>query len=149
MSEPTPPGAMPETWTLPAVDQFNREWFTSGELAVQTCASCGTRQHPPEEICHVCGNMAFSSTTVAGEGRVHSFTVVHHSVHPELDNVVPYTVVLVSLDAAPEVRVVGNLLPPSVDEVRIGLPVEAVWVSRDADGTTVRLPQWRPRPEVR
>jgi uncharacterized protein len=150
VSDPAPPGAMPASWTLPVVDAFNRDWFTTGELAVQTCAGCGARQHPPEEICHVCGGMTFTSTVLPGEGTVHSFTVVHHSVNPDLDEVVPYTVVLVSLDAAPEVRVVGNLLPALVDEVAIGLSVEAVWLAREAgDATTVLLPQWRPRPAVR
>jgi len=46
----------------------------------------------------------------ARTGTVHSFTVVHHSVADALDAVVPYTVVLVSLDAAPQLRVVGNLV---------------------------------------
>ena len=89
---------------------FNRDWFTTGELAVQKCEACGTLQHPPEEICHVCGSMAFTTTVLPGTGTVYSFTVVHHSVHAALDAAVPYAVVLVSLDAAPDLRVVGNLL---------------------------------------
>ena len=43
-------GRLPERWTLPAVDDTNRAWFTSGTLAVQRCTSCSTLQHPPEEI---------------------------------------------------------------------------------------------------
>jgi uncharacterized OB-fold protein len=142
---------MPEGWTLPALSATNREWFTTATLAVQTCGSCGTRQHPPEEVCHVCGGMSFSTTVVPGAGTVHSYTVVHHSIHPTLDAVVPYTVVLVRLDAAPDLRVIGNLLGAgggAGDEVRIGMPVEAVWVERTGeDGTRVLLPQWqRARP---
>jgi uncharacterized OB-fold protein len=137
---------MPVGWALPAIDATNRDWFTSGTLAVQTCDRCGTRQHPPEEICHVCGGMAFSTIALPPEGTVHSFTVVHHPVHPTLDRVVPYTVVLVSLDAEPGLRVVGDLLDEVGDDVRIGMAVEATWVERTAeDGTTVLLPQWRRR----
>jgi uncharacterized protein len=147
MSNPSSPmGALPESWALPVIDSFNRDWFTTGELAVQQCEVCATRQHPPEEICHVCGSMSFSTAPLPGEGTVHSFTVVHHSVHAALDAAVPYTVVLVSLDAAPDLRVVGNLIEGPVDEVSIGMPVEAVWLERIADdGTKVLLPQWRRR----
>ena len=45
----------------------------------------------------------------------------------------PYAVVLVSLDAAPDLRVVGNLLDVPVDEVAIGMPVEATWEERTAE----------------
>jgi uncharacterized OB-fold protein len=147
VSDPSSPrGALPESWALPVVDTFNHDWFTSGELAVQQCESCATLQHPPEEICHVCGGMTFSSTALENEGTVHSFTVVHHSVHTALDGSVPYVVVLVSLDAAPHLRVVGNLVDAAPDDVSIGMPVEAVWLERIADdGTKVLLPQWRRR----
>ncbi len=147
MSEPDVlKGAMPEGWTLPVVTPFNHDWFTSGEIAIQTCLACGTLQHPPEEICHVCGSMAFTSTVLPGAGTVYSFTVVHHSVSTALDASVPYVVVLVSLDAAPHLRVVGNLLDAPVDDVSIGMAVEAVWLERiTEDGTKVLLPQWRRR----
>jgi uncharacterized OB-fold protein len=129
---------LPEDWTLPALTPFNRDWFTTGEIAVQECEACGTLQHPPEEICHVCGSMAFATTVLPGTGTVHSFTVVHHSVAAALDDAVPYTVVLVSLDAAPHLRVVGNLVGP--DDVDIGMPVTAVWLER-IEG--ILLPQWQ------
>lgn len=60
---------------------------------------------------------------------------------------VPYVVALVSLDAAPELRVVGNLLDVAIDDVAIGLAVEAVWLERtDPDrDEVIRLPQWRAR----
>ena len=52
----------------------------------------------------------------------------------------PYTVVLVSLDEAPHLRVVGNI----DGDVEIGMPVVPYWEERTAeDGTSVLLPQWR------
>jgi len=137
-------GAMPEGWTLPALTPFNHDWFTTGEIAIQECEACSTLQHPPEEICHVCGSMSFATRVLPGTGIVHSFTVVHHSVADALDAVVPYAVVLVSLDAAPELRVVGNLVGGPVEDVEIGMPVTAVWLERIApDGTKLLLPQWQ------
>ena len=136
-------GAIPETWAIPSPTPFTEAWFTSGTLAVQRCVGCGTLQHPPEEVCYACGAMSFDAAVLAPRGTVFSHTVVHYAASPALADSVPYAVVLVALDDAPEIRVVGNLDGP-VEDVRIGLPVEAHWVTRDIDGDTIRLPQWRP-----
>ncbi len=135
---------LPADWAVPAVDATNRAWFTSGALALQQCAACGRVQHPPEDVCAVCGGMAFGEVVAAPCGRVHSYTVVHHAVHTALEPYVPYAVVLVALDEIAAVRVVGNLVGTAVEDVHIGLPVVAMWEERPADdGTVVRLPQWR------
>jgi uncharacterized OB-fold protein len=142
----TASGALPPDWALPGLDATNRAWFTSGELAVQQCEACGALQHPPGEICPTCGSMRFSSRPVAPVGTVYSYTVVHHAVNSALAGSVPYVVVLVSLDDVPGVRVVGNLLDISRDEVAIGLAVEATWQERPTDDAEViLLPQWRRR----
>jgi uncharacterized OB-fold protein len=133
-------GDLPADWGLPIVTPTNEAWFTSGKLAIQRCARCATLQHPPEEVCHACGGMDFETRELAPRGTVHSYTVVHYAANPALAGAVPYTVVLVSLDDAPHLRVIGNL----EGEVRIGMPVEAFWQERTAeDGTLIRLPQWR------
>lgn len=132
-----------DDWVLPEVDDVNRAWFTSGELALQACAACATVQHPPEEVCRSCGAEAFTTRVVAPTGIVHSYTVAHHAVHPALAAHVPYAVVLVSLDELPAVRAVGNVLDVDPGEVRIGMAVHAVFPERGADdGEVLRLPQW-------
>jgi uncharacterized OB-fold protein len=71
---------------------------------------------------------------------VHSYTVVHYAANPALADAVPYTVVLVSLDDAPHLRVVGGLDGP----VEIGMAVVPYWEERATpDGDVVRLPFWR------
>lgn len=135
---------LPRDWALPQLTSFNAAWFTSGALAVQRCTACTVLQHPPEEICHACGAMAFDAVTLSPHGTVHSYTVVHYAASPALAEAVPYVVVLVSLDDAPELRVVGNLLDADPGDVRIGVPVVAEWEERVAeDGTRILLPQWR------
>ena len=137
---------LPEDWALPAITPFNQAWFTSGAIAVQRCTSCATLQHPPEEICHACGEMAFDTVTMSPTGTVHSYTVVHYAANAALADSLPYTVVLVSLDDAPQLRVVGNLLDEGGSgDVHIGMPVAADWDEHVADdGTVILLPQWRP-----
>jgi uncharacterized OB-fold protein len=132
---------LPEDWALPALTPFNEAWFTSGAIAVQRCVSCAVLQHPPEEICRACGSMRFESASLAPTGTVYSFTVVHYAANPALASSLPYTVVLVTLDEAPHVRIVGNL---DDDDVTIGMPVVATWEERTADDrSTILLPQWR------
>jgi len=134
-------GALPADWTLPALTPFNAAWFTSGALAIQRCTQCATLQHPPEEICHTCGTMTFDTSTLAPRGTVASYTVVHYAAHRALAHAVPYTVVLVSLDEAPHLRVVGNL---AGNDVHIGMALVPYWDEHAADdGTTILLPQWR------
>lgn len=136
-------GTLPPDWALPQLTPFNHDWFTSGEITVQRCAACATLQHPPEEICHACGAMVFESEALAPTGTLHSYTVVHYAANAALAGSLPYTVVLVSLDDAAHLRVVGNLLGDETP--RIGMPVVAEWDERTADdGTRILLPQWRP-----
>jgi len=102
-------------------------------------------QHPPEEVCPRCGHTEFDHRVLAPIGTVYSYTIAHYPAHPDLADSVPYAVVLVSLDEAPEVRVVGNM--PGIDpaDLSIGLRVEPYWEERTAeDGSAVLLPQWRP-----
>jgi uncharacterized OB-fold protein len=138
-------GALPQDWALPALTPWNEAWFTTGALIVQRCAECRTVQHPPEEVCHACGATTFDGVELPPTGTVHSYTVCHYAANPALVAAVPYAVVLVSLDGAPDVRVVGNLLGSDGDDVRIGMAVVAEWQEHSAeDGTTILLPQWRP-----
>jgi uncharacterized OB-fold protein len=133
-------GALPSDWGLPVITPTNEAWFTSGTMAIQRCVECATLQHPPEEICHVCGAMEFDTRELAPRGTVASYTIVHYAASRGLADSVPYTVVLVSLDDAPNLRVIGNI----EGDVRIGMPVVATWrKSETEDGTVIRLPQWQ------
>jgi uncharacterized OB-fold protein len=138
-------GVLPDDWTLPDITPINKAWFTSAQLAVQVCARCGARQHPPEEVCHACGGFEFSTETFSPKGTVYSYTIAHYPVNRALAASVPYAVVLVSLDEAPDVRVIGNVTDVPVEEIHIGMPVQAVWDERTAeDGQVIRLVQWHP-----
>ena len=71
----------------------------------------------------------------SGRGRVYSWTVVEHQVHPAFP--MPYTVVLVQLDDAPA-RLVGSLAGRR--DLIEGQPME-VWFETLDDGVVV--PQWK------
>jgi uncharacterized protein len=108
-----------------------------GELVVRACASCGAFLHLPRAYCRHCGSWEGRWVQVAGGGRLHSWTVVEHQVHPSYP--VPYTIVLVELDDAPGVRLVGSIAgSPQLVE---GMPMR---VRFDDLGDGVVLPQWEP-----
>jgi len=71
---------------------------------------------------------------------VSTYTVVHHPYDPALADVVPYAVVVVSLDEGPLFH--SDLVGCPVDDVAVGLRVEVTW--EVVDDTTV-IPHFRPR----
>lgn len=69
-------------------------------------------------------------------GRLHTWTLVTHQVHPAFPT--PYTLVVVQLDDAPDVRLMGRL--DGAPELAEGQPMQ-VWFQTLEPG--VVLPQWR------
>jgi uncharacterized protein len=108
-----------------------------GELAVRVCSGCGAFLHVPRAYCRTCGSWEGEWRVVAGTGTLHSWTVVDHQVHPGYP--VPYTIVLVDLDAAPGVRLVGDL--PGSPDLQPGMPMR---ISFDEPADGVVVPQWKP-----
>ncbi len=56
----------------------------SGVLAIQRCTACGRYRHPPSPICPHCRSFDHEWAAVSGRATLHTFTVVHHPVHPIL-----------------------------------------------------------------
>ena len=107
-----------------------------GELVVRWCGTCERPVHLPKAFCSRCHQMTDVWKPVSGRARVHSWTTVEHQVHP--GHPTPYTVVVVTLDDEPEVRLLGSL--PGRAELSADQPME-VWFEQVDD---VTLPQWRP-----
>jgi uncharacterized OB-fold protein len=108
-----------------------------GELALRACTRCGEFLHVPRAYCRACGSWEGEWRVVAGSGTLHSWTVADHQVHPAFPT--PYTIVLVDVDAAPGVRLVGHL--PGSPDLHAGMPMRVRFESL-TDGVVV--PQWEP-----
>lgn len=127
---------------IPRPDELNGPyWQAAAEhrLVVQRCRGCGRLGHPPVASCPSCHASAFDWPTMSGRGTVHTFTIVHHSVHPVTAGSLPYVLVLVELEEGP--RVLTNLRGVRPEDVEVGMPVEVLFEDLD-DG--VSLPQFRP-----
>jgi hypothetical protein len=121
-----------------ALDPDTGEFFEAakaGRLVVRWCGDCHAYVHLPAAACNHCGSWNTSWIDVAPTGRVYSWTVVERQFRAAFP--VPYTVVLVELDAAPEVRLVGHL--PGRPGIGLGTALIADFEHR---GQTA-LPRWR------
>ena len=136
--------ALGDGWLLPGLDKQNHGWWTSGALPIQACTECKALQHPPEDVCHACQGTSFGVHECAGSGRIESVVIVHHPVHPALADVVPYAVVIVSLDDAPGIHVIGNVPGAPHESISIGASVRVVFeeVEDPELDETHRIPQW-------
>jgi uncharacterized OB-fold protein len=111
-------------------------------ILLQRCNACSRWQWGPEWICHRCLSDDLGFAPVAGQGIVYSYERVWHPVHPALAHQGPYLVVLVSLPAADDVRLVGNLLGDPHQPVAIGAPVTAVFEHHHDAEPAFTLLQW-------
>jgi uncharacterized OB-fold protein len=125
---------------LPVVDDLDTGGFFEAarrhELVVRMCNGCDAVLQMPVAYCRTCGSWETRWQPTSGQGRVYSWTVVAHQVHPAFP--APYTLVLVELDDHPEARVVGSI--PGRHEFVAGQKME-VWF--ETVGNDVVLPQWR------
>jgi uncharacterized OB-fold protein len=108
----------------------------AGELRIQRCGQCGTLRHPPGPGCPACGALRPEHIVAAGTGEVYSYVVHHHPPVP--GRRLPIVVALVELVEG--VRMVGELLDVTPDQVRVGAPVRVDLVRIDDELT---IPAWR------
>ena len=115
------------------------EAAAGGRLLYQECPVCGHRQFYPRPLCLACGaDPAWAEAS--GRGVVHTFTVVRQYGAPPFKDELPYVVAIVELDEG--VKMMGNVTGCAVEDVSVGMPVEAYAVAA-AEG--VGVPFWRPR----
>jgi len=75
-----------------------------------------------------------------GRGRIYSYLVVHQTALPAWRDLVPYNIVMVELDDAPEIRVMGNVVDVDNADLSIGMPLRAVFDDVTEEDTLLR---WR------
>lgn len=134
--EPQAPG-IPLPQPTPLTEQFWKG-CARHELRYQRCCQCGQAQFNPVYLCRSCLSTELEWCTGTGQGEVYSWTVAWRSPVPEFR--VPYVPVIVRLVEGYDM--VSNLIGCPVDDVKVGLPVEAAF--REV-GDGVVLPYFKPR----
>ena len=114
-----------------------------GELAVQLCRDCGQRYFPSQDRCPNCQSRELEWAPVGTTGTLYSFVTIHgpgtEGRPPAFEPAYPYAVGLIELEGGEGARIAGNVVGIPVDEVRIGMALEAVF----RPGEEV-LPEWVP-----
>ena len=109
-----------------------------GELRLVRCGACGYVTHPAGPRCARCGSTDVAPSAMSGRGTLFAWTV---SLQAFLPGLPPYCIALVALEEQEDLRLTSQLVDASVADLRVGLPVEVVFVD-GADG--LRLPFFRP-----
>lgn len=130
-------------WTgpLPAPDEISAEYWSTlaeGRFLLQRCAECAHYQFYPRALCVGCaGEPVWDEAS--GRGTVHTFTVIRQNGAPMFRDSTPYVVAMIELEEGP--RLMGNVTGCPVDQVRIGLPVQAYVLKAAPD---IGILQWEP-----
>jgi len=96
-----------------------------GEMRVKNCAVCGRDHWPPRLGCVHCGAPHVAWRAVRGLGHLYSWTVSYRAPLPGMH--VPYVVLLVELEDAPGVRMIGNAQDLPLSNLHIGMLLRAVF----------------------
>jgi uncharacterized protein len=117
--------------------------LVESRLRIQRCVHCRSWQWGPEYICSTCHSFELEWIEVEPKGRIYSWTRIWQAAQPALAGATPYLVVLIELDAAPGVRLIGNLLGPGLEAAPIGAAVEGVFEQHATEQSAYALLQWR------
>jgi uncharacterized OB-fold protein len=124
----------PDGMPVPLPDEVTAAFWdgcAARELRIQRCAGCGAHRHVPSVICSRCRSFDHTWDVSQGTGRIFSYIVVHRSVHPATDTLVPYNVVVIELDDCGSVRVTSNVVDCANEDLYVGMPVRLVWEQVD------------------
>jgi uncharacterized OB-fold protein len=111
-------------------DPLTHEFFAGaerGELMIPRCADCGRWCWYPDERCAACGGGDTEWTRTSGRGRLFSWAVVQRAFLPAFADMIPFVTALVSLEEAPEVRVVTYVVDTDPSALRADLPLEVTF----------------------
>jgi uncharacterized OB-fold protein len=126
---------------LPHPDHVSKHYWEAaadGKVLYQECPACGHRQFYPRAMCTACAAEP-EWREASGRGTVHTFTIIRQNWAMPFKDELPYVVAMVELDEG--VKMMTNITDCDVDDVHVGMPVEAHTV-RVEDG--LGIPFWKP-----
>ena len=126
---------------LPQPDNVSAPYWAgaaAGKVMYQECPACGHRQFYPRAMCTACAAEP-EWREASGRGNVHTFTVIRQNWANPFREELPYVVGMVELEEG--VRMMTNITDCPVEDVHIGMAVEAYTVKVDDE---VGIPFWRP-----
>jgi hypothetical protein len=111
----------------------------AGELRLPRC-TCGAFRWYPRERCRHCGATDHEWVRTSGRGTLFSWAVVHRTLYEAYAELVPYATGLVALAEDPRVRIATRLVDCDPGELRIEMPVHAVFARLSFPGIQGSVP---------
>ena len=131
---------------LPEITPVTRPFWEAAankNLVMQRCGDCGSWVWCPRPVCVECGGEKLEWVPLSGRGEVFAFTVIREVVGRALRGFapdIPYVTAWIDLEEGP--RFCSNIVGCAIDEVKIGMPVEAVF---EEARNGIFLPKFKPR----
>ena len=127
---------------LPHIDEESRPWWEAvqrHELYIQKCRECGDLRFHPRALCTSCMSPRTEWVRCKGGGRIYAFTVTNQNQAAGFRESLPYVMAWVELEEG--VKMLTNIVDCPPEQVKIGMPVEAVF---DDVTPAVTLVKFRP-----
>lgn len=130
-----------EQHPVPEINELTRPWWEASKqhrFILPHCNECDTTFWYPREYCPGprCMSNDLSWVEASGKGTVHTYTVIRQALLPYFQERLPYLYAVIQLAEGP--RFVSNVLC-EIDEIEVGMPVEAVFDDIDEDWTLVKF----------
>ena len=125
---------------LPHVDEESRPFWEAlqrHELYIQKCRDCGDLRYHPRALCTNCLSSRTEWVHSKGNGTIYTFTVTNQNQAPGFRESLPYVMAWVDLDEG--VKMLTNIVDCPPQEVKIGMPVEAVFEDVTPEVTLVKF----------
>ena len=119
---------------LPVVDDLNRPYWEAareGRLLLQHCTTCGLFQFYPRPFCRRCAAAELEWRDASGNGRLHTFSVVHRTADRAFADDVPYVFGVVELEEGP--RITLDVVDTPLRKLRCDMPVRIVFTELGPD----------------
>lgn len=131
---------------IPVKTQDSKPYWDAAdrhELVLQKCETCNSYNHPPGPACAKCGSTELSWESQGSDitGTLYSYVVSYRPFLPGFQDDLPTIIAVVELDNLQEVKIIGNVLECTPEELKIGMPVKMIWQDITEDRA---LPQWVP-----
>ncbi len=129
---------------IPLKNQDNTPYWEAAdrhELVLQKCETCQSYSHPPGPSCAKCGSTELSWESRGSDisGKIYSYVVSYRPFLPGFQDDLPHIIAVIELEDVPEVKIIGNVLECSPEEIKIDMPVKMMWQDITEDRA---LPQW-------
>ena len=127
------------TKPIPMADEESTEFFEGArrhELMLMRCKNCGAWRLPSRPRCPDCWSTDTEWAQASGRATLYSYGIMHQKF-PGFEDDVPYNFAVVELEEGP--RIVSNIVDVANEELRVDMPLRAVFDDVAEDSTVIRF----------